>query len=397
MEKESNYPSPSVLVVDDNVKNLQVLGGFLQNEGMLVEFALDGLSALDWVLKKKFDLVLLDIMMPGIDGYEVCSRIKENLVLKEIPVIFLTAKTDSDSIVKGFECGAVDYVTKPFIRSELLARVHTQIEIKRSKDKLRQNFLEIEERNRSITESIEYAKHIQKTIITKSKTRGKLLPEYFVLFLPKDIVSGDFYWFCKSGDTVVLAVMDCTGHGVPGALMSILGITLLNEIVLNKKTLSPDIILQHLRNELICSMSQKAGPSTIKDGIEGGIISYNMESKTALFSGSFNPLIHIHKNKIREIKAARFPIGYYETMKDFVCEEIRIEKNDTIYMFTDGYNDQFGGPDKKKFSRKRLIELLHKTHAQPMDLQKKTLSDTFCTWKGELTQTDDVLVAGFRF
>jgi serine phosphatase RsbU (regulator of sigma subunit) len=84
-------------------------------------------------------------------------------------------------------------------------------------------------------------------------------------------------------------------------------------------------------------------------------------------------------------------------MKDFVCEEIRIEKNDTIYMFTDGYNDQFGGPDKKKFSRKRLIELLHKTHAQPMDLQKKTLSDTFCTWKGELTQTDDVLVAGFRF
>ncbi|MBA4322251.1 MAG: hypothetical protein C0408_05475, partial [Odoribacter sp.] len=240
MEKEQKNSAPSVLVVDDNVRNLQVLGGFLQAEGMSVEFALDGNSALDWLMKKKFDLILLDIMMPGIDGYEVCSRIKKNTGLNGIPVIFLTAKTDSDSIVKGFECGAVDYVTKPFIGSELLARVNTQIEIKRSKDNLKQYLLDIEDRNRNITNSIEYARYIQKAIFNKSKTFSKLLPEHFLLFLPKDIVSGDFYWFCKADDLIIIAVMDCTGHGVPGALMSILGITLLNEIVLNKKIVRPD-------------------------------------------------------------------------------------------------------------------------------------------------------------
>ena len=191
MKQEKIFIAPSVLAVDDNVENLQVLGGFLQNEGLKVEFAIDGLSALSWLGKKKFDLVLLDINMPGMDGYETCSLIKKNPLISETPVIFLTANTDPDSVVKGFEYGAVDYVTKPFVKNELLARVNTQIEIKRSRDQLKLYLNEIEERNRNITASIEYAQNIQKAIINKSKAVNNL-PEHFVLLLPKDIVSGDF-------------------------------------------------------------------------------------------------------------------------------------------------------------------------------------------------------------
>jgi len=129
MEQENIPNQSSILIVDDNVKNLQVLGGFLQIEGCMVEFALDGVSALKWLEKRKFDLILLDIMMPGMDGYEVCSIIKKNPAIKDIPLIFITAKTDSESIVKGFEAGAVDYITKPFIKSELIVRVKTQLSI----------------------------------------------------------------------------------------------------------------------------------------------------------------------------------------------------------------------------------------------------------------------------
>lgn len=168
MNQEKVLNPPSVLVVDDNVKNLQILCGFLQNEGMMVEFALDGMSALSWLKKKKFDLILLDIMMPGMDGFEVCSLIKKNPVISEIPIILITAITDSESIIKGFETGAVDYITKPFIKSELLIRVKTQIEIKKSRDEIARNLKEIEYKNKLITYSIQYAKTIQTAVLKAS-------------------------------------------------------------------------------------------------------------------------------------------------------------------------------------------------------------------------------------
>ena len=246
----------SVLIVDDNVDNLQVLGGFLQNEGLTIEFAVDGMSALKWMDKKKFDLILLDIMMPGMDGYEVCSIIKKNPAISEIPIIFITAKTDSESIIKGFEAGAVDYITKPFIKSELLIRVKTQLNIKEANEQIVHYLHQIEERNRKISDSIDYARYIQNAVLSTSEENLKLLPEHFILDFPKDILSGDFYWVCKSEKKLIIAVMDCTGHGVPGALMSILGITLLNETVLNDHIIVPDKILESLRLKTINALSQ---------------------------------------------------------------------------------------------------------------------------------------------
>jgi DNA-binding response OmpR family regulator len=397
MKEEEVFGLPKVLIVDDNVKNIQVLGGFLQSEGVGLEFALDGLAALDWLEKEKFDLILLDIMMPGKDGYEVCSMIKKNPATKEIPIIFITAKTDSESVVRGFEAGAVDYITKPFIHSELLARVKTHLEIKKSKEQIIQYLNEIKERNKNISDSIHYAKQIQNAVLSKSEKNLKFLPEHFILYLPKDILSGDFYWIYKIDKKLIIAVMDCTGHGVPGALMSMLGVTLLNETVLHDHIILPDKILESLRSKIIDSLGQKKGIDNIKDGIEGSVICHDSESGKLQYSGAFNPLILIHEDKISDIKADRIPIGFYEVNKNFKLHEISIEKNDTIYLFSDGIIDQFGGPGNKRFMIKKLKDLIAGIQKKNMNQQKEIFIEELNRWKGKLVQTDDILVLGVRF
>ncbi|MGA2408263.1 MAG: response regulator [Bacteroidales bacterium] len=397
MNQENIFDLPSVLIVDDNVKNLQILGGFLQNEKLIVEFAIDGMSALNWLDKKKFDLILLDIMMPGMDGYEVCSLIKKDPVNCEIPIIFITAKTDSESIIKGFETGAVDYITKPFIQSELLIRVKTQLNIKKANEQINHYLNEIEERNKNISDSIDYARYIQNAVVSTSGKNLKFLPEYFILDLPKDVLSGDFYWLCEADNKLIIAVMDCTGHGVPGALMSILGITLLNETVLHDHIIQPDKILESLRYEIIQALGQKKGIGNIKDGIEGSVICFDSGSKKLQYSGSFNPLILIHKDEIFDIKADRIPIGFYEGTGKFTLHEIDIEKNDTIYLFSDGIIDQFGGPGNRRFMIKHLKDLLAGNHKKAMNRQKEILIEELNRWKGDLVQTDDILVLGIRF
>jgi phosphoserine phosphatase RsbU/P len=389
--------STSVLVVDDNPKNLQVLGGLLKKEGMNVEFATNGNAALSWLNKKSFDLVLLDIMMPVMDGFEVCSIIKSNPLHYDIPIIFITAKTDTESIIQGFKFGGVDYITKPFIPDELIARVRSQVNIKKSKEKIVSYLNEIELKNRNIRDSIEYAQNIQKAVLNTSNTKIGSYPENFILYLPKDIVSGDFYWYYKTNDIFILAVMDCTGHGVPGAFMSILGTTLLNEIVLHENVLIPSEILERLRARLIETLGQNTESVTIKDGIEGAIISYNSIEGILNFSGSFNPLIHVHHNVIDKINADRIPIGFYERVNKFSLKTIKVEKDDIIYLFSDGYIDQFGGFEKRKIMAFRFIEILTRIYKLPMDRQKSELLDFITTWKGDMDQTDDILVVGLRF
>jgi phosphoserine phosphatase RsbU/P len=397
MNQDNKFNNASILIVDDNVRNLQVLGGFLKNEGLIAEFAIDGNSALSWLGKKKFDLILLDIMMPGMDGFELSARIKENPTNCDTPFIFITAKTDTDSIIKGFGLGSVDYITKPFIQNELLARVKTQIKIKRDNEQLTDYLRQIEERNRNISDSIDYAKYIQNAASYTSERNLKFLPEHFILDLPKDILSGDFYWCHETERELIIAVMDCTGHGVPGALMSIMGITLLNETVLNDHITQPDKILESLRLKIITTLGQKKGNDNVKVAIEGAIICFYLESNILLYSGSFNPMILIHNDKIFDIKADRIPIGYYELKGNFTLHEINIEKNDAIYLFSDGITDQFGGPEDRRFMFKNLKEILQDNHNKPMMVQKQMLTERLNRWKGDLIQTDDILVLGIRF
>ncbi len=384
------------MIVDDNPKNLQVLGNYLQKEGYLVEFALNGKSALDWIKQVEFDLILLDIMMPGMDGFEVCKIIKSDPVYQKIPVIFLTAKIDTESIVAGFDLGAVDYVIKPFNQKELIARVKTQIEIKRGRDEIARNLKEIEYKNKLIKYSIQYAQTIQAAVLRASENGSDFFPEQFILLLPKDIVSGDFYWFHKINNRLLVGVFDCTGHGIPGAFMSILGVTLLNETVIREKINDPHLILNRLREKIIEALGQKGIISEVRDGMDGSIISFDLASKKLVYSVAYNPIYLIRDNKIIELKGDRMPLSHHAKMADFSSHEIKTKPNDLIYLFTDGYIDQFGGPKAKKFLTAQFKEVLIRHHKKPLEVQKQLLLDVYLNWKGKEEQVDDITVVGLK-
>ncbi len=387
---------PLILIVDDNPKNLQVLGNYLQLEGYLVEFAINGESALDWTDRKKFDLILLDIMMPVMDGFVVCEQIKKNLLNHETPVIFLTAKVDTESIVKAFDLGAVDYIIKPFNQKELIARVKTQIEIKRGRDEIAGNMQEIEFKNKLIEHSINYAHTIQTAVLKASQNGAEYFREQFCLILPKDIVSGDFYWFNKIGEKLYAGVFDCTGHGIPGAFMSILGVTLLNEIVTREKITEPNLILNRLRHKIIDALGQKGAVMEVKDGMDGSIISYDLTTKILLYSGAFNPMYLVRDNNIIEFKGDRMPISFHDNISEFTYQEINTRPNDLVYLFTDGFIDQFGGENEKKFLRKQFKQELLKIHKNPMAVQKEMLLITYNNWRGNGDQIDDITVIGLK-
>jgi len=387
---------PLILIVDDNPRNLQILGKYLQKEGFKVEFALDGTSALDWIKRAEFDLVLLDIMMPGMDGFKVCKIIKSDPVKQKIPVIFLTAKVDMESIINGFDLGAVDYVAKPFNQKELIARVKSQIEIKKSRDEIARNLEEIEYKNKLIKYSIQYAHTIQAAVLNASLNGSAFFPDQFCILLPKDIVSGDFYWFHKIDNKLLAGVFDCTGHGIPGAFMSILGVTLLNETVIREKIDEPHLILTRLREKIVQALGQEGRYLEVKDGMDGSIISYDLNNKTLCYSGAFNPMYLIRDNEIIELKGDRMPLSYHDKMSDFSCQKIETRPDDLIYLFTDGYADQFGGQEDKKFLRDQFKQVLLKIHKHPLEVQKEMLLDTYINWKGNGDQVDDITVVGLR-
>jgi DNA-binding response OmpR family regulator len=388
---------PAILIVDDNPRNLQVLGGFLKKEGHLVEFAVDGYSALTFLNNKKFDLILLDIMMPGMNGYELCMKIKEIPALSDIPVIFITAVSDSESIVKGFNLGAVDYITKPFIQSELLVRVRTQLSAVKSKQQILHYLKDIESHNKDINNSITYARNIQNAVLNTTNVGGDNIPDHFILNMPKDILSGDFYWVDKIDDQVIFSVMDSTGHGVPGALMSILGVTLLNDTVIRERILQPDKILESLRKKLVKALGQNTDIVSIKDGIEGSVLNFNRTTSSIKLSGTQNPVLHFHDGVMTEIKADKIPIGFYEKEVRFSMRCLDIKSGDMIYLYSDGYIDQFGGPEMKKIMSKRFKELLLSYHNLPLETQKTKLEEYILNWMKDSVQTDDILVMGIRF
>jgi sigma-B regulation protein RsbU (phosphoserine phosphatase) len=396
MEKSSTIGTPVILIVDDNPKNLQILGNYLQNEGYMVEFALDGNSVLDWIGRIEFDLILLDIMMPGMDGFEICRILKNDPVKQKIPVIFLTAKVDTESIINGFDLGAVDYVIKPFNQKELIARVKTQIEIKRSRDEIARNLKEIKYKNKLIKDSIQYAHTIQAAVLKASMNGSAFFPEQFCLLMPKDIVSGDFYWFYKINSKLLVGVFDCTGHGIPGAFMSIMGVTLLNETVIREKIIEPGLILNRLRERIIEALGQKGMISEVRDGMDGSIISYELTSRKLVYSGAYNPIYLIRDNNIIELKGDRMPLSHHAKMTDFSSQEIKTKPNDLIYLSTDGYKDQFGGQNLKKFGSARLKELLIRHHKNSLEVQKQLLQDAYLNWRNNEEQVDDITVVGLK-
>lgn len=254
----------------------------------------------------------------------------------------------------------------------------------------------IEKQNKEIKYSFDYAKKIQNTVLPGNEVFETLFGEHFIFYKPRDIVSGDFYWVSQTGRKIVLTAADCTGHGVPGSLMSMLGITMLHEIVNEKGVTGSDEILNQLRLSIARTLKQEGKIGEQKDGIDMALIIYDPETRQLEFSGANNPIYIVRNGEMLEYKGNNMPVAYYEQMSDFTRYTIDMKQGDRVYMFTDGFPDQFGGPQGKKFKYRPFKDLLLEVHERPMEEQHRILSLIFDEWKGDLGQIDDVLVIGLR-
>jgi serine phosphatase RsbU (regulator of sigma subunit)/Flp pilus assembly protein TadD len=256
----------------------------------------------------------------------------------------------------------------------------------------------VEEQNKDIKDSIRYAERIQSAILPPEQMWNSMLPESFVFYKPKDILSGDFYWIEQKGDLIFVAAADCTGHGVPGALISIVNYNLLNKAVLEKDLNDPADILNYVNNQLILALHQTYQESSVKDGMDISLCVINKKTLELHFAGANNPIYLFKNNELIQISADKFPVGAFveDKIQYFSSQKVQLQKNDLIYLFSDGYADQFGGEKGKKFKYKQLKNILEENHQLPMAKQLPILEERFKNWQGVLEQVDDVLVIGIR-
>ncbi len=271
-------------------------------------------------------------------------------------------------------------------------------EVVRQKQEIEVKSRELEILYKHVTDSIRYAKRIQESILPPESLIHKLLPDSFVFFKPKDIVSGDFYWVSEKGDKVLFSVIDCTGHGVPGAFMSLVGYNLIKEITDAKNELQPAKILDGLSEGVRNTLHQFDNKSSAKDGMDIAFCVLDRKKMELQFSGAMNSLYLIRNKNIQEIKADKLFIGYSysEEQKTYTNHTVKLQKGDCIYISSDGFADQFGGPKGKKYMVNNFRQLLLDIHQKSLDTQKEILEARFDDWKGSLDQVDDICVMGVR-
>jgi len=538
-------PNYTILIADDIQANLMILEDLLSQHNYIVMRAENGKEAVRSATEYLPDIILLDIIMPIMDGFEACKTLKANDKTADIPIIFITGKDQSEDIVKGFELGAVDYITKPFRTSELMARVRTHIELKHARDLIKRqnqillelvsskkkaqrdlienerkysglitglndavfritypegnfeyispaakkvfgysknnfyrekNFLrkilhpdfrnyfetnletswgvaptlkykiidpdgnerwiiqankgnfdkngnliavegifrnittkeelleqkdQLEKINKNLTSSIKYAQFIQQAVLPSRVYLKQFIPDNFILYMPRDIVSGDFYWIKQVNKFVAVAAADCTGHGVPGAFMSMLGVALLNEIVRLDKEPAAGEVLDELRKRVKTSLHQENIRGATSDGMDMSLCIIDLEHKRVQYAGANSPLFIIRKSQkgvteLLHIKPDRMPVGVYLKEFPFTNHVIDLQTDDTLYLFSDGYIDQFNGTTGDKYKLKRFKNTLLDISKHPMQKQKELLTEEFDAWRGNIKQLDDILVVGVK-
>ena len=252
----------------------------------------------------------------------------------------------------------------------------------------------IETANKKINQSITYAKRIQSAVFPNKSHLYNIFPQSFVLHRSRDVVSGDFYWFRKADHRIFIAAADCTGHGIPGAFMSMLGIAFLNEVA-QRSEQPADQILEDLRERMKSSLHQQGNTKETKDGMDLAFCAIDTERNTLQFSGAYRPLYHFRDNTLNVYKGARGPIGISFREKPFTKKEIKLQPNDTFYMFSDGFIDQIS-PEREKYKTKRFKNLLQEIHNLDMQKQKAILEEELDNWQQDEEQVDDILVVGFK-
>lgn len=280
------------------------------------------------------------------------------------------------------------------LKNQELRRANQEIEKQRNEIEFKNKI--VEQKNKDITDSINYARRIQQAILPPAAILKEAFKEHFVFYKPKDIVCGDFYWVEKKNGQLLFAAADCTGHGVPGAFMSLVSHNLLNAAVKESALLHPSDILNDVNKKLSHTLKQSQEES-VHDGMDIGLCLVDERTSTLEFAGANNTLWIIRDAGLLEIKGDKIPVGDFTgSFGTFTNHQFKMKSGDILYLLTDGFPDQFGGADGKKFMRKQMKELLLKIHSEPLDQQKHILEETLQSWKGTREQVDDILVMGIK-
>ena len=428
LERIKGLGKPTILCIDDEKIVLDSLKAQLKScfgDTCHIEIAESGYEAMDIVndmyenMSKAPSVVICDQIMPNIKGDRLLAQIK--ILLPKTSCILLTGQASKDDVISVVNnAGLYRYISKPWnvedlnltvkqalianqkeieleLVNEQLTELNRNLEIKileRAKLILQQKE-ELEKKNREVSQSLNYAKRIQDALLPVKIKEN--LPDHFLIFRPQNMVSGDFYWFKKVNDLLFVAVVDCTGHGIPGALMSILGLEFLFNTIVNKGIYEPQDILAEMHRSVVKALKQKS--SGVQDGMEMTICCIDTKDKVLKFSGAKSHLLYIDKGekKLNIMKGNSLPIG---GMLDFErkYKQYRLDYNKEMvfYLSSDGYYDQFGGAKNKKFSRKAFMKLIEDHYEESMEKQQKIFIERLDKWQGTEEQIDDITVFGFK-
>jgi phosphoserine phosphatase RsbU/P len=382
-----------ILLVEDSETDADLLVRFLKKEN--IDFSClrvwNRETFISALKENDHDLIIADHTLPqfsGIEAFRIAKTANRN-----IPFILITGSVSEQILIEYAKEGVDDYILK-----ENLLRLPSAIEHIVNRKKIEQLHKKLESAYKDIKDSINYAKRIQNAMLPDIALLSNSFPESFILFKPKDILSGDFYWFKKEKNEFFISVCDCTGHGIPGALMSMIGIEILNNIILNTK--DPSEILEQLNERIEIALCQSAINDHSPDGMDIALCCLDIENRTLKFAGANRPLwiIQQGKSEVEEIKGSINGIGglNIEIRPEFETSNITFQKGDSFYIFSDGFTDQFGGEYKIKLTRQRFKQLLLSIQDQTMPLQKESLDVFIEEWKAGTEQLDDMLIIGVR-
>jgi len=355
------YINPKILVIEDNPDNLEHVSTILIKARFQLEIAVNGLYAMK----------------------QASSH------TEELPVIFIIPPGEKKKFMSGMDAGAYDFVSTPISEKELLTRINYQLELKNARHQI--------EKSELFKSSLRYASQIQASLLPSSQLLDHQFSSYFLLSLPLDIVSGDFFWIKKIGKQLFVALADATGHGVPGAFLSVLGISLLNEITLEGIFEKPGDILNELRDKVKNSLRSNHLKAEQYNGLDMAICEIDTETNAITFAGANSSVYISQGEKLLELKGDRQPIGSHIQERPFENSHIQLRSGDRIYFSSDGFADQLGGGiHPKKYQSKNFKTLLENISDKQLSNQKELLLEKHMEWRGDHDQVDDILVLGLE-
>ena len=426
-----------ILIVEDEqiiaLHLAQVISGFGHEVVGICDTGFDALELFD---TESPDLIFVDIIINGdMSGIDFVKKVKE---VSDVSIIYLTANTDVDTLALAKSTLPNAFLRKPFDNNELKTTIEMSVlgfaeksskinRLKKQNEKHEINIKDlmdtnahlvtatwrerelkaelqktkeiIEKQNQNILASINYAKRIQKSIIP-TRDQFEILGDHFVFYKPKDVVSGDFPWLYDRGDYIYIAAVDCTGHGVPGAMMSLIGFLLLNDIVSDHDHYkTPAEVLNELHDAVVKTLKQDDPDNKAADGMDVALCRISKDMKEVIYAGAHRPLYHLSDGELKEYKGCKYPIGgmQYKGANIFEDQKVDTKKGDSVYFFSDGLPDQFGSNDNIKLGTKRIKDAILENGDAPMYEIKSIFYNLFHDWKGDYKQLDDVLMIGLRF